>query len=449
MGVMLGVNSILAAYELALASVRRERLQHLIDEHRPGAADAMSMKNRIERSLAAVQLGITLAGAIAAATGGAGAERSVSPWLSSQFGLSESIADVVAVTFVVIPLAAVTIVASELVPKVFALNHTERVVLALSPAIRFVAWAGFPAVWCLESLTRLFVLILTRFIPLPPTDERAKHMNELRAQVSLLRASQVIGMEEERIILHAARLSSITVGEIMMAREDIVALHVDATLGECLAVAHLDLHTRFPVTERKGDPDAIIGYVTFKEMTLLAKSHPHHPSLREITRPVIRLPQSMPANEALKRMMAEHLHFALVTDDEGSVAGMITQEDLLEELVGDIQDEFDRLPRHVSQSGRQWVVGGGATLGRLRYNLQLPDLGTGLPDACTVSDWLLRGRTERIKGGDAWTQDHVRILVRKVRRRKVTEAVLDPLPRIPAPAPDRHAAGATHTPLAP
>jgi putative hemolysin len=188
------------------------------------------------------------------------------------------------------------------------------------------------------------------------------------------------------------------------------------------------LHTRFPVAEEAGDPQSIIGYVNFKEMVFLAKTHPGNPTLREITRPLVSLPADLLVSQALERMLGEHVHLAVVRDRGGEIVGLVTQEDIFEELVGDILDEFDRLPRHVARQGRQWIAGGGAPLGRLREALARPDLGPGLVASTSLNDWLNHGRSERLKGGDQLVLDGVWVLVRKVRRKQVTEALLDAEP---------------------
>jgi putative hemolysin len=167
--------------------------------------------------------------------------------------------------------------------------------------------------------------------------------------------------------------------------------------------------------------------VTFKDMVLLAKTHPGNPVIREIVRTSISVSEEMSLSDALRRMTNEHHHLALVRGADGKVAGMITQEDIFEELVGDIQDEFDRLPRHISPAGHQLVVGGGVQLGQLREVLQRPDVGGDLPAATTVNDWLNHGREEPLRGGDMVVVDRVWSQVRKVRRRRITEALLDPL----------------------
>lgn len=424
---MLALNSLFAAYELALASVRIDRLRYLVEHRRPGSAFALYMKERMEGSLAVVQLGITLVGAIAAAAGGANADETISPWLHQRFGLSERLSDFVALVMFVIPLSATTIILGELIPKVLALKNAELVCIALSPLMWVFSLITFPAVWFFENTTKVFVGLVELLIPNRNKEDHQAGLHELRAQVNLLRASKAIGGQEERIMLQASRLSTMKVGDIMLPDEDIVMALADASLSENLVIAHMDLHTRFPVTVRKGDPQAIIGYVTFKDMVLLGKTHPGNPVLREIVRPLMSLPIDMALSEALKRMTADHMHLALVRGQGGKVVGMISQEDIFEELVGDIQDEFDRLPRHISPSGHQWVMGGGVTMVQLRTTLKRDDLGRHLPDTATVNDWLHHERENHLKGGDMLVVEGIWAQVRKVRRKRVTEVLLDPV----------------------
>ena len=131
--------------------------------------------------------------------------------------------------------------------------------------------------------------------------------------------------------------------------------------------AHLEMHTRFPVAERAGDPESIIGYVTFKDLVALMRlSRPHEASLRAIVRPLPSLSADLMLTACLERLIREHTHIALVRDARGKVVGLVTLEDILEELVGEIQDEYDRLPVHATPSGWAWVVGGGLSLARLK-----------------------------------------------------------------------------------
>jgi putative hemolysin len=424
---MLLLSALFTSYEYALVSIRVGRLKALAEQKRRGAGTALEMKDRIEASLAALQMGNTLVAVVIGAVGGASVGESIGPSLEFYLGVGPGTAELLGFVLAVVPLSALTVVFGELVPKVLAIKNPELICTTLSSVMWTFALVVYPAVLLFEWLVTNLVHVIERVLPRGKSEDHLASLHELRAQVNLLRASQAIGVQEERIILQASRLSAMKVKDIMMPEDDIVMVLADAPLSENLVIAHMDLHTRFPVATRKGDPQSIIGYVTFKDMVLLAKTHPGNPVIREIVRHIISLPEEMALSEALRRMITEHHHLALVRDAAGNIVGMITQEDIFEELVGDIQDEFDRLPRHVSPAGHQLVVGGGVTLAHLREILQRPDLAADLPPSTTLNDWLNHGREEPLRGGDMVVVDRVWCQVRKVRRRRITEAVLDPL----------------------
>ncbi len=429
---MVFVNAVFAAYEIALASVTVARLQFLSDNGRAGASAALLMKEEIERSLAVVQLGITLVGLIAGATGGASATDDIAPSLQS-LGLSPITANVCSVAIVVIPLTAVTIVLGELVPKLFALRNKEWVCLTLSPAMKWFSLSVWPLVWLLEtSASGLMDFTERLWKPRPHADARSEavELQELRAIVSLARTSRLIGAREENIILGAARLASRPLNEIVIPAEHIRMMYLEYNLAECLIAAHLDMHTRFPVTKIKDDPQSIIGYVTFKDVVSTLKLSPREPSLRGIVREIPSLQGSLPIATAMENLLREHTHIALVRDSDGKVIGMITLEDIIEELIGDIQDEYDLLPIHVIRSGNGWVVGGGTSLTRLR-ELTGIDLQLSGSKAFNVNGWMIEQIGKLPSGGEIIRHDNVRALVRKVRRQRVLEATLTPEPTDP------------------
>ena len=431
MAAMVIFNAVFAGYEIALAAVTVARLQILVRENRAGAKAAMYMKENMEASLAAVQVAITLFGAIAAAIGGAGAAESIKPSLRDSLGLSSAASAILAIALIVLPLTFFTILFGELVPKVFSLRNKEWVCLRLSPVMRWFCFSVWPAVWLFEAaVTTLMAWSERRWRPRMDASVKreAAELQDLRAHAAYARASRLIGEREESIILGAARLSSQTVREIMLPAEHIGMLDVNASMGENLVAAHLDMHTRFPVAERPDDPQTILGYVNFKDLVALMRlSQPHGVSLRAILRPMPSLGEELALTACLERLIREHTHIALVRDAAGKVVGMITLEDILEELVGDIQDEYDRLPIHAIPSGWAWVVGGGLPLGRLKEIADV-DLTVDLPatgpegDVRNLSDWIVGHLDKPVRGGEIIQRGGVRVVVRKVRRQKVLEA---------------------------
>jgi putative hemolysin len=238
----------------------------------------------------------------------------------------------------------------------------------------------------------------------------------------LARASQLIGAREENIIVSAVRLSSRPVRESMLPAEHISMLVADSTLEEALVACHLDLHTRFPVTDRTGDPQAITGYANFKDIVACMRLAGHNPSLRSVVRTIPFVRDDLPLSTCLERMMREHTHIALVRDHAGKNVGMITLEDIIEELVGEIQDEYDRLPGHITPTGAGWVVGGGVGLGHLKELTGIDLSGDPGSSPRTLNDWVTMQLGRPVRGGDVVNQDKVTIIVRSVRRQRVQEA---------------------------
>jgi putative hemolysin len=419
---MLAVNALFAAYEMALASVSRARLEVLARANRRGAHSAVRMKDRLEASLAVIQLGITLAGAIAAATGGAGVEEWLTPQFKEIFGLSETASSVLALVCFVIPLSAVTIVAAELVPKMIGINNKEAVVLALSPAMSVVSRIFHPVVFIFEAVVKKLVRAgQTSFGSSQPQEGQAGLL-ELRAAAALARATRMIGPLEERIVMSAVQLSARTVAEAMVPAKDIATISEQASMMDALIEAHTHMHTRYPVCKEPGNPQSIGGYVTFKDIVTALKTDPSGSGLSGIIRPISRIQAKTTLAKGLTDMIRDRVHIALVMDDS-AVLGLITMEDIVEELVGDIRDEYDHLPAHIHPIGDGWLAGGGVTLGALNNVLG----GSYFPEAdvlIALADWAERSREASVRCGDTIQGIGFEVQVRKVRRNRIAEAVV-------------------------
>jgi putative hemolysin len=198
----------------------------------------------------------------------------------------------------------------------------------------------------------------------------------------------------------------------------------ETSLAECLIAAHHDMHTRFPVTEHANDPQAIVGYVNFKDIVACLRLSPRDASIRAILRPLPLFRDDSSVSACLERLIHERNHIALIRDREEKVVGMITMEDILEELVGEIHDEYDRLPSYVTKSGNSWVVGGFAKLAHVREvtGIDLPVNAANDEIPATVNDWVIYRLGRPVKGGEVLSADGVRAVVRKVRRQRVLEA---------------------------
>jgi putative hemolysin len=421
--VMLIFNAFFASYEMALASISRSRLAVLLSQKKKGAEAAVFMKDRMEASLAVIQLGITLVGAIAAATGGAGIEESLSPVFENKFGFTETWAEVVSLICLIIPLSCFTIIFGELIPKVFALQNQERVCLGLSPVMKVLSFVVYPVVNLFEGIVKKIIAFGSKKMDLQKPEEQGLH--ELRAAVSLARSSKLIGAHEEKIVLSASNLAIRPVSSAMIPASDIAMISVSCSLDEAFVKAHMDMHTRFPVCEKENDPQTIIGYVNFKDIILALKVNPSDPSIRGITRPLKSFAVKTPISQVLSQMMQEKIHIALVRSNENKIEGFITLEDILEELVGEIEDEFDRMPTHIHPYGTSWIMGGGVPMHLVAEKMG-KDLKLIQSEAVslTLNDWCSQKLGRVPQGADIIEQDGIRVTIRKIRRKKVAEAIL-------------------------
>ena len=419
--VMIAFNSVFAAYEIALASVGLGRLHAVVRERKRGAAAALYMKQKMEASLAVVQIGITLVGVTAAETGGAGAEESIEPILLG-WGVSETTSQVLAIAFVVVPLVVITILLGELVPKVFALRNKEWVCLVLSPAMQWFSYIVWPAAWFLETCVTGIMKWGAWGGESYGEAESEVVIQDLHGAATLARLSRLIGHREESIILGASRLATTRIRRVMLPAQHIGMLAVDQSLTEALIVAHQEMHTRFPVTEVAGDAQRIIGYVNFKDIVAALRMAPQGPSLRDLLRSLPSFTEETSVADCLEQLMHQRIHIALVLGADGKTVGMVTLEDIIEELVGEIHDEFDRIPAHLVPAGQGWIAGGFVPLSQLRNKSGIKLHSVSDKPIYTLNDWIVERLGRPPQGGDEINEHDCRIVVRKTRQTLVQEA---------------------------
>jgi putative hemolysin len=421
---MLCLNALLAAYEMALASVSRTKLSILAQENRQGAASALFLKDHIEGALAVVQIGITLAAAVAAAAGGAGAADGLTPFLQTKFAISKAFAHTLSIIFLVVPLSLITIVFAELVPKTFAIKNKEFVVLLLSPFMRVCYGFLLPMVSVMEKI----VAFLTRKKVVHKTDENSDKkaaLEDLRAAAAIASSSRLFGKIEEKIVLSSAFFSIRRIKEIQIPLSDVYVLFAGDTIADTFIKAHLDMHTRFPVTAVQGDKQTIIGYLNFKDIFAATKTTPGQtPNTRAILRPIISLDGSTLISAALQQMTREHHHISLVTEN-GKITGIITLEDIFEEMVGEIEDEYDYFTPYLRRFGGSLIASAAAKMQNVFKELDLPAPPSVTP-ALSVEEWAAKHLGRAVSNNDKIIAEGLRMEARKFRRTKVMEVVFTP-----------------------
>lgn len=421
---MLGLNALLAAYEMALASVSRTKLSILAQEKKRGAESALYMKDHMEGSLATIQIGITLVGAVAAAVGGAGADEWFAPWLQKTFHLHARLANALAVLVVVLPLSFVTIVFAELTPKTFALKNKEWVVLSFSPSMRYLYRLLYPIVHIMETIVGLLTQKTVRK-NVDPKEAQKTAMADLRAAASIASASRLFGKTEEKIVLSSAMFCVRKIKEIQVPLEQVYTLCADDSIADTFVKAHLDMHTRFPVRQDPQDPQSIIGYLNFKDIFAATKTVAPGivPTARAILRPILRLDEDTIISSALEKMMKARQHICLVTDDD-KITGILTLEDIFEELVGEIEDEYDFFPAYIRPFGDALAVSATAPMKEVFAALHVP-APAGLADGVTAENWSAQKAGHPLGPRETLTADGLCLTARKFRRHKLMELLVN------------------------
>lgn len=420
---MLVLNALLAAYEMALASISRTKLSILAQEKRLGAEQALFMKDHMEGSLAVVQIGITLVGAIAAAAGGAGADEMFSPILQEWLSLPKRLADVVSVAVVVVPLSFITIVFAELTPKTFAIKNKEFVTLKFSPVMRVLYSILSPIVHIMEALVRFFTQKPLSSKKPDPKEAQQAAMTDLRTAAAIASSSRLFGKTEEKIVLSSAMFCIRKIREIQVPLDQVYMLDAGDSIADTFVKAHLDMHTRFPVRENPQDPQSIIGYLNFKDIFLSTKMSSGSPtSARSIVRPMLRLEADTLISTALEKLMKSKQHICLVTEGD-KITGILTLEDIFEEMVGEIEDEYDFFPAYIRPIGSSLVASAAAKMTDVFTQLGVP-VPADVPPTVTVLQWTEKKLGRELDKNDKLKADGILVDPRKFRRHKLMEVLV-------------------------
>jgi putative hemolysin len=323
------------AAEIALVSVRRSRIEQLVDEERPGARRVRRLLDEPGKFLAVSQLGLTVIGFFASAFAAVSLSEQLTALLTGA-GIDARTAQGLALIIVTVVLALFTIVFAELVPKTLALANAERFAITLSLPIEFLARALGPVISGLTGVTNW----ITRLMGAEVSNEAQITAEELRLIVERGGEQGVLEAEEEQMINAVIELGTRRVHEVMVPRIAMVTLTAEATIGEAIDAIVAEGHSRIPVYEHT--VDEVVGIVYAKDLLPFLKSNaPEPPPLRSLLRTPVFVPESMTVDDLLHELQRRKVHLAIVLDEYGGTAGLVTIEDLLEEIVGEIQDEYD------------------------------------------------------------------------------------------------------------
>ncbi len=334
------IGGFFAASEIALITVKRHRLEQMADEGRRSAAIARGLVEDPSRFLATIQIAITFLGFLAGAIGAAAFSGYLADVIDDiPWGPIQDAAGTIAFVIVTLVIALASIVVGELVPKTLALNFPEGLAVIVARPIAFLQTLLSPIVWLVTRISSVLVRLL---------GGREKpqggylSMEELKILVETGSEQGQIEEEEKEMITGVIELGSKVVHEVMVPRIGIRAVNVDDSLEAVLEMIVAAGHSRLPVFEES--LDNIVGVLYAKDLLPYVKGNGRADGdidIRALARPAVYVPESKPVDDLLHEMQVAKRHIAIVVDEYCGTAGLVSLEDVLEEIVGEIQDEYD------------------------------------------------------------------------------------------------------------
>jgi putative hemolysin len=383
-------NGFFSGAEMAIVASRRGRLRQMADQGDARAATALELASNPDRFLPTVQIGITLVGTLAAAYGGDRLVGDVAEWLAAHAPPPIAAASqTIALTLFVMLLSFVTLLLGELVPKRLALRRAESFARFAAPVMQLFALVARPLVWGMSTATSAVLFLLGAHKQEGPTVS----VDDIEHLLEAGRAEGVLEAVETAVAAEALRLGERTVRDIMRPRIDLDALDIDTPPSEILGAIAMAGYSRLPVYE--GSLDHILGYVSLKDV--LRHNWMGWPlELRKMMHRALFVPETMPLDRLLELFQKERNQLAIVLDEYGGTEGLVTMEDVLEELVGEIHDEHrrDEASPFVQREDGSWLVEGGAGIEDLAQTFGLKT--DALPRDYSTISGLVLAELERI-----------------------------------------------------
>lgn len=331
------LGSLFVAAEIALISLRESQIRQVALRGRRGAKVAKLHSNP-GRLLAAVQVGVTLSGFLSAALGAEQLGRFVIPWLEDR-GLSNSLANTSSLIGLTLIIAYISLVFGELAPKKLALFRAESIAMWSAGFIDFVANAFRPIIWLLSKSTD----IVLRVVGVDPKEERSEMSEE--ELLDLVAGHAALSDEERDIVEEVFNASERQVHEIMVPRTEVDFIDGSLSITKAIAFASEKAHSRYPIV--RGSSDEVVGFIHVRDLIGLAMEN-SQVKIQELSRNIMYLPGTKGILPALTEMRAQRQHLAIVLDEYGGTDGIVTLEDLVECLIGDIRDEYDDHEKDIS-----------------------------------------------------------------------------------------------------
>jgi CBS domain containing-hemolysin-like protein len=434
---LVAVNAFFAAAEFALVSVRETRIQQLIEAHRAGARTVLKLHQQLSRVVNGVQLGITITSLSLGWLGEPVLARLFEGWIGS-IPHAAIYAHTVAVAVAFVLITSLHVILGELVPKSLALQRAERVALAVAAPMDVFLTVTRPLT---IGMSRAAGFVLRAFGTRDIRHGSVHSPDELKLIVTAAHTSGQLSSEQEEMLLNALELNNITARQIMVPRTKIFSLPSDMNLDEALSRIVDEQHSRVPVYDPQRGPEHIVGVLYAKDLmrwtrlrlrfgVFAAPSAQRIAEMKigQIMHDVLVVPETKSLLDLLSEFQRRKRHLAVVVDEFGSTAGVVSVEDVLEQLVGELEDEFDVASTQpaITDANAPLVLDGAINIRDLeaQYDLKLPqDEGYE-----TLAGFLLSRLQKLPAGGETFEYEGRRFVVEKMEGHRIAAVRIEPVP---------------------
>ena len=365
-GFLVLVNGFFVASEFALVKIRKSRVDEMVEERRPFASTASWLVERLDASLSACQLGITMASLGLGWIAEPAVAHLLRPMIFSIGITSEILIHGIAFTIAFTAITAFHLVLGEQAPKIAALRRPERAVLWCALPLKTFYYLSYPFMAALNSTT---AFLLRRAGIEGASEHEIPHSEEeIRALLMQAHIAGELSRSEHRLINAVFEFDELICRRVMLPRADVIYLDASHSLSQAIDIFHQTKHTRYPVCE--GSLDKIVGVVHIKDFIGLSADSDF--DLSSVIRPPQYVPETMPVRRLLRQFQATHQHLAFLVDEYGTVSGIVTLENILESIIGPVEDEFDdEQPEIVSEGPQAYILSGNTSIDTINHRFGL------------------------------------------------------------------------------
>ena len=421
--VLVLLNAFFVAVEFSLVKVRPTQLEALVEQGRPGASQALAMRNRLDAWLSACQVGITLASLALGWIGEPAFGHFILPVLLKVTPDTEAARAISSTIGLVLAFGTITflhIVVGEQVPKTIAIRNAERAALALAWPMRVFYFLAFPVIWFLNAGTRVALAILG--LKQGQQENEVLHEDELRLIFANSAQAGAIASARAELLERALSMMEKTARQVLVPRTQMRYLDLEATLDENLQSARSAGHTWLPVV--RGGLDQIEGLVNVKDLLFLL-SRGELKSLAQVQRPVLFVPENVTLEQLLAEFRRRHKEVAIVVDEHGGTSGMVTIADVVGELVGNIAQLGRKIEPMHSLPGGRLELPGTVQLDDLEHTLEL-EFDIDKTEVTTIAGYLMAKLGRVPVAGDVWMLEDYRISVARMDGPRVMMVRIEP-----------------------